>query len=61
MKKNKPGQGRPPKIKSSFPLVQMSTRISKEAMDVLNDTDNKAFFIDQAIKEKAVTYNIDHE
>lgn len=60
-KKNKPGQGRPPKIKSQFPLVQMSTRISKEAMDVLKDTDNKAFFIDEAIKEKAISYNIEHE
>lgn len=60
-KKNKPGQGRPPKIKSAHALVQISTRISKEAIDILETTDNKAYFIDEAIKEKAISYNIEHE
>lgn len=51
-KKNKPGQGRPTKIVSTEPLIRICTRISKEAIDILNDTDNKAVYIDEAIKEK---------
>lgn len=51
-RKNKPGQGRPTKIKSDKPLVQLSTRISVEAIEILGASDNKALYIDEAIKEK---------
>lgn len=51
-RKNKPGQGRPTKIKSEKPLQRISTRISVEAIEILQNTDNKALYIDEAIKEK---------
>lgn len=51
-KKNKPGQGRPTKIVSTEPLKRISTRISVEAISILETTDNKAVYIDEAIKEK---------
>ncbi len=51
-RKNKPGQGRPTKIQSAEPLKRISTRISVEAISILETTDNKALYIDEAIKEK---------
>ena len=51
-KKNKPGQGRPTKIKSEQPLQRISTRISVEAIAILDASGNKAVYIDEAIKEK---------
>lgn len=53
-KKNKPGQGRPTKIKSTQPLQRISTRISVEAIAILDTTENKAVYIDEAIKEKNI-------
>ena len=46
--------GRPGKIQSEHPLERVSTRISVEAIAILNKTDNKAVFIDEAIKGKAI-------
>lgn len=51
-RKNKPGQGRPTKIKSKKPLQRISTRISVEAIEILDAQENKAVYIDEAIKEK---------
>lgn len=51
-KKNKPGQGRKSKIESAKPLVRISTRISVEAISILDEQENKAVFIDEAIKDK---------
>ena len=51
-RKNKPGQGRKTKIVSSQPLKRFSTRISVEAIEILEQSDNKAVYIDEAIKEK---------
>jgi len=45
--------GRPGKIQSEFPLERISTRISKEAIKILDSQPNKAVFIDEAVKEKA--------
>lgn len=56
-KKTPTGQGRPGKIKSEFPLIHMTTRISAEAVDILNEQDNKALYIDSAIKEKNIKNN----
>ena len=52
MNKNKPGQGRPTKIQSNYPLKRVSTRISVEAIEILDASENKAVYIDEAIKEK---------
>lgn len=43
--------GRPGKIQSEFPLERISTRISVEAIKVLDSKENKAVFIDSAIKK----------
>jgi hypothetical protein len=51
-KKTPTKQGRPGKIESEHPLVHMTSRISIEAIDILNGQDNKALYIDSAIKEK---------
>jgi len=51
-KKIATGQGRPGKIESEYPLQHLTTRISVEAHSILNEQDNKALFIDNAIKEK---------
>lgn len=56
-KKNKPGQGRPTKIQSTEPLKRISTRISVEAINILDASDNKAVYIDEAIKEKNFKIN----
>lgn len=45
-------RGRPTTIISEFPLERITTRISKEAISILDEQDNKAAFIDAAIKEK---------
>jgi hypothetical protein len=44
--------GRPGKIESEFPLERISTRISVEAIKILDEQQNKAVFIDEAIKHK---------
>ena len=44
--------GRPGKIQSEFPLQRVSTRISIEAIAILDKQDNIAAFVDEAIKEK---------
>lgn len=51
-KKTTTGQGRPTKIQSEYPLIHMTTRISAEAVEILNEQENKALYIDSAIKEK---------
>lgn len=43
--------GRPGKIQSEFPLERISTRISVEAIAIIDKQDNKALFIDEAIKK----------
>ncbi|MFI5157674.1 MAG: hypothetical protein ACHQF4_02350 [Sphingobacteriales bacterium] len=57
MNKKPNKQGRPGKIESQFPLVHMTSRISIEAIEILNDQDNKALYIDSAIKEKNIKNN----
>lgn len=53
-KKTPTGQGRPGKIESEYPLQHLTTRVSIEAIEILDGQDNKAFFIDSAIKEKKI-------
>jgi hypothetical protein len=50
----KSNKGRPGIIQSEYPLERVSTRISVEAIKILDDQSNKAAFIDEAIKEKAI-------
>ncbi len=45
--------GRPGKIQSENALQRISTRISVEAIEILDKQINKALFIDEAIKEKS--------
>lgn len=53
-KKTPTGQGRPGTIESEYPLQHLTTRISVEAHSILSEQENKALFIDSAIKEKNV-------
>lgn len=53
-RKNKPGQGRKSPIKSESALQRISTRISVEAIAILDEQSNKAVYIDEAIKEKNI-------
>lgn len=43
--------GRPGKIDSEHPLQRVSTRISVEAIAIIDAQDNKAKFIDEAVKK----------
>lgn len=54
MEQKKKSAGRPGTIESEFPLLHLTTRISVEAIEIVNKQPNKALFIDQAIKEKSL-------
>ena len=59
-KKTPTGQGRPGKIESEYPLQHLTTRISVEAHAILSEQENKAVYIDSAIKEKNIKNNCEN-
>lgn len=58
-KKTPTGQGRPGKIESEYPLQHMTSRISVEAIEILNEQEHKALYLDTAIKEKKSKNNLE--